>query len=301
MYDPEDKKYFIASTVFHAALLLVIVLSYEFSAPLIVVENTNQHDVISAVVLGDTAKSKILPHEKPSAPKPEPTPPPKAVAKVEPKPRPMPEVKPVVDEQAIALKAAEKKAEEKKLVEQKEAEKKLADKKDAEKKLAELKKKQQALLAKDLLADIKKQNDKKIKKKTDLQAAFAKTLREQSEESLRQNLMNDNIKLSTKTSHQSQGIVNKYTALIQQVIGEHWLVPGQANKKLTSELMIRLAPGGAVLDVQVTRSSGDPALDSSARAAVMKSSPLPVPTNPEEFEPFRQFVLKVRPENIIET
>jgi colicin import membrane protein len=99
----------------------------------------------------------------------------------------------------------------------------------------------------------------------------------------------------------SQGVVDKYKALIIQSIGEHWLVPLQANKKLTSELMIRLGPGGKVLDVTITRSSGDPSLDSSARAAVMKASPLPVPDKPDEFEPFRQFVLKVKPENIVES
>ncbi len=293
MSSPQDKKFLITSCALHAALLLIVILNYEFSSPLIVAENTNQHDVISAVVLGDTAKSKILPHEQPKpAPAPEPEPPkqvakvePKPEPKIEPKPEPKPEIK-KVDEEAIALKAAEKK---------------LAAKKEAEKKAAELKKKQQELFAKDLLADIKKQTDKKIKKQKDLQTAFAKTLKEQSEASLRQSFMDEKIKMSGKLSRQSQGIVDKYKALIIQAIGEHWLVPLQANKTLSSELMIRLAPGGAVLDVKVTRSSGDPALDSSARAAVLKSSPLPVPSDPAEFEPFRQFVLKVKPENIVET
>ena len=47
--------------------------------------------------------------------------------------------------------------------------------------------------------------------------------------------------------------------------------------------------------------SGDPALDSSARVAVMKASPLPVPSNSDDFEPFRQFILKVKPENVVST
>jgi colicin import membrane protein len=321
---PQQNKYLIASCLCHLALLLAIVVEYNFAEPIAVIENTNQHDVISAVVLGDTAKSKILPHEQPTVrpePKPEPKPePPKEVAKVEPKPEPKPEVKPeqtpdikaaeakkILEEEAIALKAEEKKQAEKKLAEKKIAEKKLEEKKLAEKKLAEkkaqeLKKKQQELFAKDLLADIKKVNDKKAQpKKVDLQAKFAKTLRQQSEESLRQNLLNEKITLTGKLSRQSQGVVDKYKALIIQAIGEHWLVPLQANKTLTSELMIRLAPDGRVLDVTIKRSSGDPALDSSARAAVLKSSPLPVPEGADEFEPFRQFVLKVKPENIVES
>lgn len=277
MHAQQNKKYFIISCACHAAIFLALVLSYEFSSPLAVVENTNQHDVISAVVLGDVATSKILPHEEPAAqpkPKPEPekkvvTPPPE-LAKSEPKKA---EPKPVIDKDVIALKAAKEK---------------------------ELKKKQQDLFAKELLADIKKHEKKTKQKKSDLQAKFAKTLREQSELSLRQNLLNEDIKLKGKISRQAQGVVNKYTALITQAIGEHWLVPPQANKKLTSELMIRLDAGGRVLDVSVTRSSGDKALDSSARAAVLKASPLPVPKKADEFEPFKQFVLKVKPENIVE-
>ena len=289
MHKTQTRKYVVTSCIFHAAIFLILVLNYHFSTPLAVIENTNQHDVISAVVLGDTAKSKILPHEEPSVkpvPKPEPVkkpeipPPPKVV---KPKPevkKPTAEVK--VDKDAIALKAAKKKT--------------------AAEKAKAIKKKQQDLFAKDLLADISKQRKKKHKPvKNELQAKFAKMLREQAEQSLRQNLLNEEIKLKGKMSRLAQGIVDKYKALIIQAIGENWLVPLQANKKLTSELMIRLGPGGLVLDVQITKSSGDPALDSSARAAVLKASPLPVPNKAEEFEAFRQFVLKVKPENVVES
>ncbi|HTM64584.1 MAG TPA: hypothetical protein VL360_08840, partial [Gammaproteobacteria bacterium] len=95
MHALQEKKFIAISFAFHAAILLALILNYEFSSPLRVVENTNQHDVISAVVLGDTAKSKILPHEEPAAqPKPvpepvkKPIPPPPA-----PKAAPKPEVK----------------------------------------------------------------------------------------------------------------------------------------------------------------------------------------------------------------
>lgn len=296
----QNQKYLASSFIFHVIIFLALVLNHEFTAPLAVIENTNQHDVISAVVLGDTEKSKILPHEKTAPVPPEPVK--QAVPEVkkpeikpEVKPQPKPEVKKTVDPDAIALKKAEKIAADKKL-----QEKKLLEKKLAEKKAQELKKKQQELFAKDLLADIKKQHESK-KPKPKLQDKFAKTLREQSEQSLRQNLLNENIKMSGKLSRQSQGIVDKYTALIIQAIGEQWRVPPQANRKLTSVLMIRLGPGGTVIDVQVTKGSGDPSLDSSARAAVFRASPLPVPETAQEFEPFRQFVLKVKPENIVES
>jgi colicin import membrane protein len=265
MSAPNDKKYFIISAVLHACIVLVFLLGFDFATPLPVLENTNKNDVISAVVLGDTADSKLLPQKtaaKPKPPEPEPQKPP-AEKTTQP------------DKDVIALKAAEKK----KLLEEK---------------------KRQEQLEKDLLADLQKTKEKhKKKKQKELTAKFEKTLREQAEKSLRQQLLNEEIKLQGTQSRQAQGVVDKYKALILQSISEHWLVPPGANKKLYCELMIRVAPGGMVLDVQVSKSSGDPALDSSARAAVLKSSPLPVPKDAKAFEPFRRFVLRVKPENII--
>jgi colicin import membrane protein len=275
----ESKRYFYISIVFHVGVLLLLILGFDYSSPMPVFENTNKNDVISAVILGDTAQSKVLPQQQPTPKpvqkevKPTPTPP------VETRPQPIDQAQ--VDKEVIAL----KKADDKKKLAQQQALEAL---------------KQRKLFAKDLLADIRKQSNrqKKIKQKQ-LQAQFQKTLREQAEQSLRQQLLNEEIKLQGTQSRQSQGVVNKYKALILQAISEHWIVPTQANKKLYSELMVRLAPGGMVLDVQVTKTSGDPSLDSSARAAVLKASPLPVPAGATDFEPFRQFVLKVKPENVL--
>lgn len=266
-----DKPYFIASFSAHALVLLAFIVSYEFSEPMVVIENTNQHDVISAVVLGDTAKSKILPHETP-APTP---PPPKPQAKVTPPP---PAPAPKVTTDAIALKV---------------------DKTPPKPKVKKL---SPDIFGKDLLADVAAETKKvKVKSQKQLATQFEKLLKQQAEQSLRDHLLDDNIKLQGQQSHLSQGVVNKYKALIIQAISEKWLVPPQANKKLSSELLIRLAPGGVVLDVSVTKSSGDPALDSSARAAVLKASPLPVPGDAGAFESFRQFVLKVKPENVMDS
>lgn len=295
MAEKPNNKYFIASVICHVLIVLVFVLGFDYSTPLPVLENTNKTDVISAVILGDTSKSKILPKQPVAKPVKEKVKikeekPIQEVVKEEPKPieipkqkaelktKPIQEVK--IDKDAIALKLAEKK----KLAAQKELEKK----------------KQRDLFEKSLLADIKEHSDKQKKiKQKQLQSKFEKTLREQAEKSLRQQLLNEEIKLQGTQNRQAQGEVNKYKALIIQSISEHWIIPTQANKSLYSELMIRLAPGGMVLDVQVIKSSGDPALDSSARAAVLKSSPLPVPSDPAAFEAFRRFVLKVKPENVL--
>ena len=94
------------------------------------------------------------------------------------------------------------------------------------------------------------------------------------------------------------GVVDKYKALILGAIGQQWILPDQVNTSLSSRFKIRLAPNGAVLEVQLTRSSGDPVLDRSAQAAIYKASPLPIPSDPEMFNVFREISLTVRPENV---
>lgn len=260
MEKAEKSTYLLISTIAHVIILLLFILSVEKASTLVVFENTNKQDVISAVVMGDTVKSKILPNPAVQA---------LPIPKPEPKPLPEPKkIEPVkIKKEVVALKPV---------------------------------KKVKVIEAKDLLADIEKQTKKhkKIKEKQ-LKTQFEKMLREQAEKSMRQQMFDEDIKLKGIQSRQAQGVVNKYKALIVQAISERWIVPVQANKKLYCELMIRLAPGGLVLDVQVSKSSGDPSLDSSARAAVLKASPLPVPKEASAFEPFRHFELRVKPENIV--
>lgn len=284
MVSGPDKRSFAASLLAHTILFLVLVVNVYFSKPIAVFENTNKQDVISAVVLGDIPESKIVP-QKITPPPPEP----KKLAKVEVKPVPettktKPQPAPVVKD-VIALSKPQKKEIKKTKVD----DTKLADS-----------------IAKGLLEDIKKQKRKtkptklaKRNKQKELAVKFQKELQMQAELTMRQQMLEDDLRIKGERARQAQGEVNKYKALIIQSISENWIIPTQSDRKLSSELLIRLSPGGTVLDVQVTHSSGDPALDSSARAAVLKSSPLPVPHNPEAFQAFKRFVLKVKPENVL--
>ena len=94
------------------------------------------------------------------------------------------------------------------------------------------------------------------------------------------------------------GVVDKYKALIIDAISRQWILPDNVNHGLSSQFRIRLAPDGGVLEVSLTRSSGDPILDRSAQTAIYKASPLPVPGDPATFNLFRDISLTVRPENI---
>lgn len=270
-----EKKYIIVSVVLHLGILLVLMLGLDESTSLPVFENTNKHDVISAVVLGESATSKILPKQVTPEP-PQATP----IQQEPPKPQPEVAKQAPVEKEVIALK-------------------KMVDKKKLEKEKALEALKKPSLFGKDLLADIKKQKSKEKLKQKQIQSQLQKTLFEKSEKTLREQLLNEKIKVLGAISRQAQGEVDKYKALMLQAIAEKWVVPLQANKHLSTVLMIRVAKGGMVLDVQVTKTSGDPALDSSARAAVLKASPLPVPEDALAFDAFRQFVLKLKPENVM--
>lgn len=95
------------------------------------------------------------------------------------------------------------------------------------------------------------------------------------------------------------GVVNRYKALIINAISQHWIVPPEANKTLSCRFEIHLADNGVVKSVRLLRSSGDPVLDRSARTAIYKASPLPVPKTPDAFALFKVVSLTVKPEGFL--
>ena len=270
----EQKKFFTGSLLLHGIILLFFIASFDFTGKMPVVENSEKNtDVINATVMSQAP----APTPIKAAPTPIPTPRP-IVPPILPEPQPVPQqlpkpklTKPVIKTQAIII----------------------PDKRKQEKL-------QRELVEKQLLADLKKQKeqDKKAKQKA-IEAAFAKEVKDINAKSLQQQMHQEAQRLAGVRAQHAQGVVDKYKALVLQAISQQWLLPANVDKKLYAELLIRVAPGGMVLDVQLIRSSGDVTLDRSARAAVFKASPLPVPKEPDAFDAFRQFVLKVKPENIL--
>ncbi|MBI5448305.1 MAG: cell envelope integrity protein TolA [Gammaproteobacteria bacterium] len=110
-----------------------------------------------------------------------------------------------------------------------------------------------------------------------------------------QQLADEDKQLTEAKAQQAQGVINKYNALILQAIREQWVLPENYPAELNCELLISLKAGGGVQDVQLTKSSGNEGFDRSARAAVYKASPLPVPTDVELFNQMKEINLVVRP------
>ena len=98
---------------------------------------------------------------------------------------------------------------------------------------------------------------------------------------------------------QLRGEVDKHKAMIIQAISSQWIYPEGVEENASCQLLINVAPGGVVLNVQMLRSSGNAVLDRSAQAAVMKASPLPVPEDQRLFNGFRTIKFKFNPKGII--
>lgn len=256
--------HFFISLLLHLFILAVLVVSFEFSQPIPVVKNSDRpNEAIQAMIFNPPPPTPVKVVQKVTPPEPETVKPPikqEVIPIVKPTP---PKTKAIV----------------------------IPDKNQ--------KKLEEERIQKQLLAELKKETEqKKVQQQKDIQKALEKEMQEMKALALQKQMREEKERIRSEREVQVRGVVDKYKALILQAISQNWLIPPSVNKKLSAELLIRLAPGGAVLDVQLLKGSGDDALDRSARAAVYKASPLPVPTETEEFDSFRQFVLKVKPENI---
>ena len=185
----------------------------------------------------------------------------------------------------------------KQIEEEKKHLKELAEQKEKEVKRVEELKKQKDQLVKEKNQETKKLaelNKKKLEAKA--HAEEAKALKEQKQQAAALAAQ----QATQNAEHQARiaGEVDKYKALILNAIGRNWILPENANSSLSSQFRIRLAPDGTILDLSLTRSSGDPLLDRSAQTAIYKSAPLPVPSDADTFNLFRDISLTVRPEQV---
>ncbi len=86
--------------------------------------------------------------------------------------------------------------------------------------------------------------------------------------------------LSSLTSERLAREASAYDEVISDRVRYVWVRPPSAGQDLTTEVSVRLIPGGEVVpnSVRVVRSSGNKAFDQSVVAAIYNASPLPVPS-----------------------
>lgn len=137
---------------------------------------------------------------------------------------------------------------------------------------------------------------KRVQKKPAAAKKIAQQRRHALEDELRKRLQQESAQqvAAAAVRHQQAAVVDRYRGLIVQAISQYWLVPANLSRDIACELAIDLAPDGTVLAVNLLHSSGNPVLDNSARNAVWKASPLPVPHEVALFAPFRHLQLTVK-------
>lgn len=77
----------------------------------------------------------------------------------------------------------------------------------------------------------------------------------------------------------------EWVHLMAQRISMKWLRPPGVPLGLRVKLRIEIAETGEVKRVEVAETSGNETFDTSARFAVLKASPLPLPSDPRAFVP----------------
>ena len=225
----------------------------------------------------------------PPPPPPEPEPKPEPVPKVEPTPPPKPEPKveekPQIDPQ-IAIKDKEKREREEKerlekeKVEQEKLEKLKKQKLEEERKQKEQEEKEKAR---------KEEEEKKAREKKEAARAAHMDAINAKLEGVRGSPTGS--KTGTSSGTQSGGGnasdrgKAEYIDLIRQKIRGYITLPSGLSGNPEAIFKVNQLPTGEILPpVIVEKSSGNKALDEAVERAILKSSPLPKPKNPKDFE-----------------
>ena len=175
-----------------------------------------------------------------------------------------------------AEEAKKKAAEQAKNKAAEEAKKKTAE--DAKKKAAEEAKKKAATEAakKKSADDAKKKSDDDKKKRAAEEAAKQKNAQEAARKALADKKAGALAELlSADTQYQQTAadtlgsqVAGSLDDLIVRLVSERWVRPPSARNGMAVTVLIEMLPDGTITNASVTRSSGDPAFDASAVAAV---------------------------------
>ena len=136
-------------------------------------------------------------------------------------------------------------------------------------------------------AEKKRKADAERKKKAEAEAASRKA----AEQALQKQLAEE------QAQARAESALSQYIPYIQDKIQRNWLRPAGSPAGLSCLILVKLIPGGEVVDAKVVRSSGDPLFDRSVETAVLKASPLPLPEDAAMFKYFREINFNFNPDN----
>jgi len=90
-------------------------------------------------------------------------------------------------------------------------------------------------------------------------------------------------------------VVDEFVGKIQNKIRPNIHAPLDVADDARVEFLVKLLPGGTVLNVIRLKSSGNAAYDSAVERAILKSQPLPLPLDATMFNRFRELKLGFQP------
>lgn len=287
------RRYILQSGLFsitlHIALLGILVISFDFAARPLLPAPRPDKEIVKAVTIDNEQVQQELRRIKDEDNKKL-----KKQQELEKKLKDL--------ENAAARVERQRKEEEKRLADAKKNQQ--AEKKQREleqQRLAQLKKEQQELENKRRLEEEDRKRKEAAEKKRmeeERKRAEEEQKRKEQEQALKQQLAEEQRQRQAEQARQDQKMLQSITANIYRSVWVNFnksgLPPG-----LKCELTVRTVPGGEVVNVTVSKSSGNEIFDRRAVAAVEKASPLPLPEDAATFErlKLRQFAFIFMPED----
>jgi colicin import membrane protein len=200
------------------------------------------------------------------------------------------------------------------LKEKQKQEKQKAEALEAERKAIALKRKQEEEKRKKEEAERKKKEQERIRKEKERKKQEAERRakeeaerKKQAEEQARQKRLAD--ALAAEEAFQAEQLamqrattlLGKYTALITQKVSRYWAIAPDYVPGLETKVNVKLSSYGDVRSVAILKSSGNPRFDRSVESAILKATPLPIPSVAEDAGVNKQFQnlnLNFKPEDL---
>lgn len=141
----------------------------------------------------------------------------------------------------------------------------------------------------------KPRDDLELKKRMQEQLAMEqKALDQQRQErQLRELLAAQKADAARKAAAARASALGEYIGRIQAKVRGNWILPQDLQGNPEAIFLVIQLPTGEVLNIKLLKSSGNPAYDTAVERAILKSSPLPLPSDRSLFD--RELKLTFRP------
>lgn len=153
----------------------------------------------------------------------------------------------------------------------------------------------------------KKQEAERKKREAEQRAKEDAERKKQAEEQARQKRLADALaaeeafQADQRAKQRATTLQGKYVALITQKVGRYWAIAPDYVPGLETKVNVKLSSYGDVRSVAIIKSSGNPRFDRSVESAILKATPLPIPSVAEDVgvnKLFQNLNLNFKPEDL---